>query len=96
MSRLLSRNFIRSHRSGKTRYIGLSECTAKDIRRAHAVHPIAAIQIEYSLFEFPHQDILNIARELGIAIVAYSPLGRGLLTGKYVSRVFNVQVNVYH
>lgn len=75
-------------RAGKTRYIGLSECTASTIRRAHAVHPIAAIQVEYALFtldiESPQTDVLRTARELGIAVVAYSPLGRGLLTGKYV------------
>lgn len=76
-------------KAGKTRYIGLSECTAASIRRAHAVHPIAAIQVEYSLFtldiERPETDVLRTARELGIAVVAYSPLGRGLLTGQYVS-----------
>lgn len=75
-------------KAGKTKYIGLSECSASTIRRAHAVHPIAAIQVEYSLFtldiESPETDILRTARELGIAIVAYSPLGRGLLTGQYV------------
>ena len=76
-------------RAGKIRYLGLSECTASTIRRAHAVHPITAIQVEYSLFaldaEQPGVDVLKTARELGIAIVAYSPLGRGLLTGRFVS-----------
>lgn len=76
-------------KEGKVRYLGLSECTANDIRRAHAVHPISAIQVEYSLFELdiesPQTDILRTARELGIAVVAYSPLGRGLLTGQYKS-----------
>lgn len=71
------------------RYIGLSECTASTIRRAHAVYPISAIQVEYSLFELdiekPEAAVLSTARELGIAVVAYSPLGRGLLTGRYVS-----------
>lgn len=77
-------------RAGKTRYLGLSECTASDIRRAHAVHPISAIQVEYALFtldiEIPQVDVLRTARELGISVVAYSPLGRGLLTGQYVSK----------
>ncbi|KAF7795057.1 hypothetical protein EIP86_006201 [Pleurotus ostreatoroseus] len=74
---------------GKIRYIGLSECSAATIRRAHAIHPIAALQVEYSVFtldiEHPDVDILRTARELGIAIIAYSPLGRGLLTGRYKS-----------
>ncbi|KAI0092295.1 NADP-dependent oxidoreductase domain-containing protein [Irpex rosettiformis] len=76
-------------KAGKIRYLGLSECTASTIRRAHAVHPITAIQVEYSLFaldvEQPGIDILKTARELGIAIVAYSPLGRGMLTGRFKS-----------
>lgn len=74
-------------RAGKVKYIGLSECSASTIRRAHAVHPISAIQVEYSLFELNIEkiDVLKTARELGIAVVAYSPLGRGLLTGRYVS-----------
>lgn len=66
-------------KAGKVKYIGLSECTAKDIRRAHAVHPISAIQIEFSPFvldvEDPRLGILETARELGITIVVYSPLG---------------------
>lgn len=74
---------------GKIRHIGLSECSADTIRRAHAVHPLSAIQIEYSLFtldcEHPDVGVIRTARELGIAIVAYAPLGRGLLTGKYTS-----------
>ncbi|KIP02194.1 hypothetical protein PHLGIDRAFT_112316 [Phlebiopsis gigantea 11061_1 CR5-6] len=76
-------------KAGKVRYLGLSECTAATIRRAHAVHPIAAVQVEYSLFtldiESAATDVLRTARELGIAVVAYSPLGRGLLTGQYKS-----------
>ena len=88
----MSSNTILEYRQGKIRYIGLSECSASTTRRAHAVHPIAAIQVEYSLFcldiEQPHIDVLRTARELGIAIVAYSPLGRGLLTGRYVSHSF--------
>jgi len=74
---------------GKVKYLGLSECTANTLRRAHKVHPIAAVQVEYSPFtldiEDPKLDILSTARELGIKIVAYSPLGRGLITGQYVS-----------
>ncbi|KAI0339101.1 Aldo/keto reductase [Trametopsis cervina] len=76
-------------KAGKIRYLGLSECTAATIRRAHAVHPIAAIQVEYSLFaldvEHPDAAVLATARELGIAVVAYSPLGRGVLTGRFTS-----------
>jgi aryl-alcohol dehydrogenase-like predicted oxidoreductase len=67
---------------GKVRYLGLSEAAAKTIRRAHAVHPITALQSEYSLFTRDvEQDILPACRELGIGFVAYSPLGRGILTG---------------
>jgi aryl-alcohol dehydrogenase-like predicted oxidoreductase len=78
-----------SHTSaGKVKYLGLSEVNAATLRRAHAVHPIAAIQVEYSPFtldiESPKLDLVRTARELGVAIVAYSPLGRGLLTGQYV------------
>lgn len=76
------------HREGKVKYLGLSECSAVTLRRAHAVHPISAVQIEYSPFaldiEDPKIGLLRTARELGVKIVAYSPLGRGLLTGKYV------------
>jgi aryl-alcohol dehydrogenase-like predicted oxidoreductase len=70
-------------REGKIRYIGLSEAAAETIRRAHATHPIAAVQTEYSLFYRDIEDNGNLAtmRELGIALVAYSPLGRGFLTG---------------
>jgi aryl-alcohol dehydrogenase-like predicted oxidoreductase len=70
-------------REGKIRYIGLSEASADTIRRAHKVHPIAALQTEYSLWtREPEDDILPTTRELGIAFVAYSPLGRGFLTGQ--------------
>jgi aryl-alcohol dehydrogenase-like predicted oxidoreductase len=70
-------------REGKVRYIGLSEASAETIRRAHKVHPIAALQTEYSLWtRDPEDDILPTTRELGIAFVAYSPLGRGFLTGQ--------------
>ena len=71
-------------RQGKVRYIGLSEAAPETIRRAHAVHPIAALQTEYSLWtRDPEQDgVLPTCRELGIGFVAYSPLGRGFLTGR--------------
>jgi aryl-alcohol dehydrogenase-like predicted oxidoreductase len=68
--------------AGKVRYLGLSEASAATIRRAAAVHPIAALQSEYSLFSRDLEDeVLPTIRELGIGLVAYSPLGRGLLTG---------------
>jgi aryl-alcohol dehydrogenase-like predicted oxidoreductase len=68
---------------GKVRYLGLSEVPADTLRRAHAVHPITALQTEYSLFDrqVEEQGILAAARELGIGFVAYSPLGRGFLSG---------------
>ncbi|KAJ7498256.1 NADP-dependent oxidoreductase domain-containing protein [Mycena galericulata] len=76
-------------KEGKVKHLGLSECSASTLRRAHAVHPIAAYQVEYSPFtldiEDPKINVLNTARELGVKIVAYSPLGRGLLTGQYKS-----------
>jgi aryl-alcohol dehydrogenase-like predicted oxidoreductase len=68
---------------GKVRFLGLSEASPATIRRAHAVHPIAALQTEYSLWtRDPEDEILPTTRELGIAFVAYSPLGRGFLTGQ--------------
>jgi aryl-alcohol dehydrogenase-like predicted oxidoreductase len=73
-------------REGKVRFLGLSEAGAATIRRAHAVHPITALQTEYSLWtRDPEGAIIETCRELGIAFVAYSPLGRGFLTGKYTS-----------
>lgn len=70
-------------KEGKVRYIGLSEVSAKTIRRAHAVHPLTAIQTEYSLWTRDvEQEILPVTQELGIGFVSYSPLGRGFLTGK--------------
>jgi len=73
-------------RAGKVRYLGLSEAAPKTIRRAHAVHPIAALQTEYSLWSRdPEGELLGTVRELGIAFVAYSPLGRGFLTGQIKS-----------
>jgi aryl-alcohol dehydrogenase-like predicted oxidoreductase len=70
-------------KEGKVRYIGLSEAAPETIRRAHAVHPVTAVQTEYSLWtRDPEAEILPLARELGIGYVAYSPLGRGFLTGQ--------------
>ncbi|MER8394635.1 aldo/keto reductase [Mesorhizobium sp. M1340] len=69
-------------REGKVRALGLSEASAATIRRAHAVHPIAAVQSEYSLWSRdPEEEVFDVCRELGIGFVPYSPLGRGLLTG---------------
>ncbi|XP_058212111.1 perakine reductase-like isoform X1 [Rhododendron vialii] len=70
---------------GKIKYIGLSEASANTMRRAHRVHPITAVQVEYSLWTRDiEEDIIPICRELGIGIVAYSPLGRGFFGGKAV------------
>jgi aryl-alcohol dehydrogenase-like predicted oxidoreductase len=70
-------------RAGKVRHLGLSEASAATLRRAHAVHPITALQTEYSLWSRdPEDEILAACRELGIGFVAYSPLGRGFLTGQ--------------
>ncbi|MFL6584554.1 MAG: aldo/keto reductase [Chthoniobacterales bacterium] len=70
-------------RDGKVRYLGLSEAGAETIRRAHLVHPITAVQSEYSLWtRDPEDGVLQTCRELGIGFVAYSPLGRGFLTGR--------------
>jgi aryl-alcohol dehydrogenase-like predicted oxidoreductase len=66
---------------GKVRYVGLSEAWADTIRRAHAVHPVSALQSEYSLWTRDQDELLPVLRELGIGLVAYSPLGRGFLTG---------------
>jgi aryl-alcohol dehydrogenase-like predicted oxidoreductase len=75
MSRLVER--------GKVRYLGLSEAAPATIRRAHAVHPLSSVQSEYSLlYRQPAEDTLPACRELGISYVAYSPLGRGFLTGR--------------
>jgi len=73
-------------RAGKVRYLGLSEAGPQTIRRAHAVHPITALQTEYSLWSRdPEDEIFATVRELGIGFVAYSPLGRGFLTGQIKS-----------
>ncbi|MCS7314594.1 MAG: aldo/keto reductase [Bryobacterales bacterium] len=70
-------------RQGKVRHFGLSEPSARTIRRAHAVQPVTAVQSEYSLwFRRPEQEVLPTLEELGIGFVAYSPLGKGFLTGK--------------
>jgi aryl-alcohol dehydrogenase-like predicted oxidoreductase len=70
---------------GKVRYVGLSEAWADTIRRAHAVHPVSALQSEYSLWTRDQDELLPVLRELGIGLVAYSPLGRGFLTGAFRS-----------
>ena len=71
---------------GKVRYLGLSEASPDTIRRAHTTHPITALQSEYSLWSRDvEEEILPTVRELGIGFVAYSPLGRGFLSGKYKS-----------
>jgi aryl-alcohol dehydrogenase-like predicted oxidoreductase len=71
-------------RAGKVRWLGLSEASPGTIRRAHAVHPITALQTEYSLWSRdPEDEVLPACRELGIGFVAYSPLGRGFLTGRF-------------
>jgi aryl-alcohol dehydrogenase-like predicted oxidoreductase len=71
-------------KEGKVRYLGLSEAGPQTIRRAHAVHPITALQNEYSLWtRDPEDQTLTTCRELGIGLVAYGPLGRGFLTGRF-------------
>jgi len=71
---------------GKVRHLGLSEASAETLRRAHAVHPIAALQTEYSLWtRHVEEEILPTCRELGVGFVAYSPLGRGFLSGRFTS-----------
>jgi aryl-alcohol dehydrogenase-like predicted oxidoreductase len=73
--------------AGKIRHLGLSEVSAATLRRAHAVHPISAVEVEYSMFSLEIESggtgLLAACRELGVAVVAYSPLGRGMLTGRY-------------
>jgi aryl-alcohol dehydrogenase-like predicted oxidoreductase len=72
--------------AGKVRHLGLSEAAPETIRRAHAVHPITALQTEYSVFaRQPEAEILPTCRELGVGFVAYSPLGRGFLSGRFAS-----------
>src|SRR5207248_6925973 len=82
-------------RAGKVRYLGLSEAGADTIRRAHAVHPITALQSEYSLWtRDPEGGVLGVCRELGIGFVPYSPLGRGFLTGR-IKRVDDLPADDY-
>jgi aryl-alcohol dehydrogenase-like predicted oxidoreductase len=70
-------------KQGKIRGIGLSEVSSETIRKAHAIHPLTAVQTEYSIWSRePEEEVLQTCRELGIAFVAYSPLGRGFLTGE--------------
>ncbi len=74
-------------KQGKIKHLGLSEVNAETLRRAHAVHPISALQTEYSLWSRePEQELFEVCKELGITFVAYSPLGRGFLTGAIKSR----------
>ncbi|OZJ03125.1 hypothetical protein BZG36_03876 [Bifiguratus adelaidae] len=72
-------------KEGKVKYLGLSECKAETLRRAHAIHPITAVQTEYSpwTLDVETNGVLETCKELGITFVAYSPLGRGFLTGRY-------------
>lgn len=70
---------------GKIKYIGLSEASPNTIRRAHAVHPISAVQMEWSLWSRDiEEEIVPLCRELGIAVVAYSPIGRGFFGGRAI------------
>ncbi|MDD5363317.1 MAG: aldo/keto reductase [Ignavibacteria bacterium] len=74
-------------KEGKVRYIGLSEAAPDTIRRAHKVHPISALQTEYSLWtRDPENELLDLCKELGITFVAYSPIGRGFLSGRFKSQ----------
>ena len=74
-------------KAGKVKHLGLSEVDAETLRRAHAVHPISALQTEYSLWSRePENEVFDTCKELGITFVAYSPLGRGFLTGAFKSR----------
>jgi len=75
-------------KEGKFDHIGLSEVSAETIRRAHKIHPIATVEIEYSFMstEAKTNGVLDTAKELGIAIIAYSPLGRGILSGKWKTK----------
>lgn len=83
--------------AGKVKYLGLSEASAADIRRAHAVHPISAVQYEYSLWTRDiERDIIPTCRELGIGIVTYSPLGRGFLAGYKMGTTEGYDFRVVH
>ncbi|KAK1980383.1 aldo/keto reductase [Colletotrichum cereale] len=81
---------VRLKSEGKIKHLGLSECSSAALRRAHAVHPIAAVQVEYNPWSLEIEgaagtDLLRTSRELGVTVFAYSPLGRGILTGRYKS-----------
>jgi len=74
-------------KQGKVKYLGLSEVEPETLRRAHAIHPITALQTEYSLWSRePEQELFDVCKELGVTFVAYSPIGRGFLTGAIKSR----------
>jgi aryl-alcohol dehydrogenase-like predicted oxidoreductase len=80
------RTFAELVAEGRIKYVGLSEVTPQELRRAHVVHPVSAVEMEYSLTERGVEpELLSVARELGIGVVAYSPLGRGLLSGAFTS-----------
>jgi aryl-alcohol dehydrogenase-like predicted oxidoreductase len=84
-------------KEGKVRYLGLSEVSPATLRRAHSVHPIAALQSEYSLWSRePEDGVLQTCRELGIGFVAYSPLGRGFLSGRIKSASDLVENDARH
>ncbi|KAF8648127.1 hypothetical protein AX16_006392 [Volvariella volvacea WC 439] len=89
LKRVTMRELAEFVKEGKVKHIGLSECSAETLRRAHAIHPIAAVQVEVSPFVLVIWDekvaLAKTAQELGVAIVAYSPLARGMLTGRYKS-----------
>ncbi|GLI73991.1 hypothetical protein PoHVEF18_002223 [Penicillium ochrochloron] len=84
------RTMVELKNAGKIKYIGLSECSAESLRRAYAVHPVTCVQVEYSLLcteiESPKRRLLEVARELEVAIVCYSPMANGFLTGTIRSR----------
>jgi aryl-alcohol dehydrogenase-like predicted oxidoreductase len=85
------------YEEGKVRFLGLSEVGAETIRRAHSVHPISAVQSEYSLWERGiEESILPAMRELGVGLVPFSPLGRGYLTGAFQSSSFFVEGDFRH
>jgi len=77
-------------KEGKVRYLGLSECSVRTLQRAYKVHPISAVEVEYSLYslDIEREDVglKKACEEMGVAIIAYSPVGRGMLTGRYKSR----------
>lgn len=82
---------VKLRNEGKIKYLGISECSSTSLRRAHAVHPISAVQVEYNPWDLDIENddgthLLATCRELGVATVAYSPLGRGILTGQIRSR----------